>query len=224
MSVGLQVSILDTARPTLDRVRTLMRPEQINRVVGVSATRFVRAHLSAQDRTRPNALGGKRTHFYAQAARATSFTIDPDGVTISIAQVGIAQRFFGGTIKAKPGKYLTIPANPAAHGKRAREFDLELVFGAGGRPVALATKSTRRVEITQGPNGKVRKRVVGQRGEIMFTLVKSVTQAPDPTVLPSADELTTVVITELNKQFESVISRRELASARARALSTGGLN
>lgn len=222
MSLAIKVDIRDDARPTLERVRTVLRASQINPIVGRSGVNTFRSYLFAYNRTHPNKLGGKRTNFYAQAARGTSFTIEADGVTISIASVGIQQRYYGGVIRPKTAKFLAIPVHPKAHGKRPREMDLEVIFGEGGRPIALATKSTRAVQITQNKRGKIVKREVGRRGEIMFRLVKSVSQAPDPTVLPSMAEVARGIVTDLDKAFRSAVERKNLSAARAANRPAGG--
>jgi hypothetical protein len=208
VSLGLSIDLRDTARPALNRLQGALRPEQLNPVIGRAVVNVYRGHLLRINRERPNQLGGKRTNFYAQAGRGTNFTVDPDGITVSIASVGIAQRFYGGVIRPKASKFLTIAVHPAAHGKRAREMDLEVVFGEAGRPIALATKSTRAVQLTQNKRGQLVRKMIGRRGEIMFLLKKSVTQNPDPTVLPRTDEVAGAAIIAVNDSVDRAIKRQ----------------
>lgn len=208
MSLGISIDIRDTVRPAMARLNGALRPEQLNPVIGRAAVNVYRGHLLQLNRTRPNKLGGKRTNFYAQAGRGTNFVVEADGITVSIPSVGIAQRFYGGVIRPKASKFLTIPVHPAAHGKRAREMDLEVIFGEGGRPIALATKSTRAVQITQNRRGEAVRKSIGRRGEIMFLLKKSVTQAPDPTVLPRTDEVAAAAIIAVNDSVDRAIKRQ----------------
>lgn len=87
--------------------------------------------------------------------------------------------------------------HPSAHGKTAREFgDLELVFGLGGQPIALARKA----------KGKRR------FGEIMYLLLKSVTQAADPAVLPSMEALGDSILPELDKYIGLLTARAQGAA------------
>lgn len=213
MSVGIHIDVTDTARPALARVRGVLQSSQLNPVVGRAVRNVYRSHLFRLDRERPNALGGERTNFYAQAARGTSFTVDPDGVTISIASIGIAQRFYGGVIRPKAAKWLTIPAAPEAHGKTARQFDLELVWNSDRKPVALATKNTLSMSITRNAQGEVVKRQTGNARKIMFWLRKSVTQNPDPTVLPPKDEVAAAAVTAIDDAVNDAIRRRGGPSA-----------
>ncbi len=208
MSLAIRLDLQDYASPVVRAVVRGIAPERVNPVVGRSAVNTIRAHLFAANRTRPNALGGTRTNFYASAARGTSFESVGDGAVVSIAQVGIRQRVLGGTIKPKTGKFLTIPVAPQAHGKRAREFgDLEVIFGPGGQPVALATKGTRTLSITQNKAGKIVKRLEGRRGVILFRLVRSVTQRPDPSVLPSETTLQDNIGRDVSAHLNRLVDR-----------------
>lgn len=142
-----------------------------------------------------DSFGAGRTGFYEQAADAVSLVnpeIEPEGVSVSITGPrGIAQRLFGGPISRADGGYLTIPARTEAYGKRAREFsDLEFIlFGRTGT-AALAQKET---------------------GLVYFWLVREVTQAPDPTVLPEEEEMLNPAIAQAQKFIDDLWSEREAA-------------
>lgn len=176
MSIAISIQASDGISPVTRRVLRAIEPARLNPVIGRSANNTIREHLFGLNQTRPNQLGGRRTNFYTGAARATQFKVVSDSeIVVSINQVGIAQRYYGGTIKPKSAKYLTIPARAEAHGKRAREFpDLEVLRRGDGKgePFALA----RKVNGKGGAKGG---------GEILFWLKKSITQRADPTVLPS---------------------------------------
>lgn len=197
----------DTATPAIRRLAAGIQPARTAPIIGRSARTVMRDNFFARDQT-GNKLGGSRTHFFGQAARLTNFAIEGDSVVVgTTAPIGLRQRYYGGTITPKKSKYLTIPVHPAAYGHRAGEFDLELVFGAGGQPIALATKGNRGVSIRTGKNGKTTKRAVGHMGEIYYRLVRSVTQAPDRSVLPTTEALTTAVRTELTTYLARLTER-----------------
>ena len=164
----------------------------INPTVGKAAVTMLKDHLRNLDSTRANKLGGSRTHFYASAAKGTNYTLLPDGVKVGINQVGIRQRYYGGTITAgkgishttgRPTQFLTIPAIAAAYGQRASAFsgDLRLSLNRYKTKGALVNKA----------------------GTVYYWLVKSVTQQADPTVLPTDDEISTRILTELEKYFKT---------------------
>ena len=189
--LSVRINVTDTATPALRRLEAGLQPARLAPIIGRSARNATREHLFAKDAT-GNRLGGRRTHYYGTAARGTNFTTEGDTVVVSIPQIGIRQRYYGGTIKPKTAKYLTIPVHPTAHGKRAREFsDLEVVFGQGGRPIALARRAS------------------GKRtlGEIYYRLVRSVTQAADPAVLPTTEALGAAIRPDLEQHIGRLTAR-----------------
>ena len=176
----------------------LARPARSNEAalrnaVGRGVTRLVSRHLAGLNAPRANDLGGVRTHFYAHASRSTNYAVTSDGVTISINWQGIRQRYEGGIIKAGRNgtKLLTIPACAEAYGHRAKEFKLKFVKFRTGRmglvvDEAGGIQGKRRVQ----KNGRTRNRASRRGfGKLMFWLVPSVVQFPDPTVLPTRAEI-----------------------------------
>jgi len=144
-----------------------LKSPELKEIIGRAARNKIRAHLFALNSSRANRLGGKRTNFYAHAARSTHHRATSDGALVSINHVGIAQRRFGGTIRPRASKMLTIPAHPAAYGRRAREIPgLKLV--PFKKAPALMKDDT-----------------------VYYWLARSVTQQPDPSVLPTESELHT---------------------------------
>lgn len=199
MSFSARIDIADKATPLLNETERRIRPATIAKIAGREGQNFTRKHFIDLNRTRPNQLGGKRTNFYTQAARGTTFASDAHGADISVNQVGIRQRLEGGVIMPKNGKYLTIPARAEAHGRRAREFsNLKVMFGKGGVPVALVEADSTRV--------KDRKE---QGGGVMYWLVRRVVQQPDPSVMPNLGRMKDQIIAKI-AQF---IRRRETAAA-----------
>lgn len=183
-----------------------LKAEDLVRVGGRAAANLTREHLFELDRTRPNKMGGKRTHFYADAARSVQTpTVSGSQATVVVNQVGLAQRWLGGTITAGhgtsswsggPTRYLTIPARPEAYGRRAGEFkDLEFVPATTDHPAML-------VQALQTVLKRTKKgfKAVGEAGGMaMFWLVRSVKQEADPTVMPSDDKYNEAVGTAVNE-------------------------
>lgn len=208
----------DTARPLTQRLQAQLRPIYLNQIVGAAATEATKRHYEQLNRERPNALGGARTNYFLGAADNTSFTTDNvDGsVIVSVRQIGLRLKYYGGTVTAgkaisaftgKPTRFLTIPVNPKAHGHRASEFDLELVYNHNGVPVALATKSTLGVQLKATKTGKVTRRTIGRRGEIMFLLRRSITVQADPSILPAPDRIYGAVISNVNAHVDRIVAR-----------------
>jgi hypothetical protein len=211
MSVSILIQTDDQATKVVAEVRDALSRDDVKRVMGRAIVQALKAHFNRLDVERANSLGGGRTHFYR---RASSGVQQPemlsDGLKVSINKTGIAQRYFGGTITAGQSgsgkKFLTIPARAEAYGKRAGEFhNLRVLFGAGGKPVALVERDAAAVQRT-------RKGIFKERGEvgggIFFWLVKSVFQKPDPSVLPTADEMVTPALNAATAYMQRLWARQ----------------
>lgn len=223
MSLTVQITTTGNAPRVVAAISKAVHPDRLKPIIGRSAVVTVRSHLFRINSGRPNALGGKRTNFYSTAARGTNFTTVADGIILSIGSGlpagAFSHRVTGGTIRPKTKKYLTIPAVAEAHGKTAGEFDdLVLVFGPSGQPIALA-HALFRVTRTKLAALPARLRIgttkqIGQHGGIVFWLKKSVTHAPDPSVMPEAKE----IYADAGKQVASFVQ----AQANRAAKSAGG--
>lgn len=133
----------------LDGIAQALAPErraELHEVMGLAVRDLVKAHLVEYDANHSNALGGKRTHFYGDAARATASYADSSEAVVTVARLGIRLQYYGGVVKAgknpssysgKPTRFLTIPAVAEAHGTRASEWP-NLTFTITDRGPALA--------------------------------------------------------------------------------------
>lgn len=148
------------------------------KVMAKAASEVVKDNFVTLDRQRHS---GGTFHFYGRAARATSSGVQGRSAFVSIDHEGIALRRFGGTVKPRTAKYLSIPAIDQAQGKRAREFD-DLHFrrnasGNGGR-------------------------LCDPTGRVYFWLVKQSTHKPDPSVLPTDGEIQEAAVDAVKEWVE----------------------
>lgn len=194
MSVSISIQLPDNGTPA--QLRQLARRLTIlPRVGGRAVATHLRKHFSRLDAERPNQLGGPRSHFYGQARNSVQNPEDTgtNEATVSINHVGIAQRYFGGTITAKNAGALTIPIHPAAHGQRARAFGkLDLIPTKNGNAL-LVTPAT----------GKGKNKTPGTA---LFLLTKRITQKPDPSVLPEQTELESVAARAVQEYLDTSTS------------------
>lgn len=150
------------------------RPRAVLAAMGREGQQRLKRHFRGKDRTEPNRLGGRRTHFWRQVVDSVQAPMlhGDTSVTISINHPAIAQKVFGGTIRAKRAKLLTIPVSPEAYGRTAATFEhetgLQLIFLREGNNALLATRRSKGSTALQ----------------IEYLLTPSVNQAPDPTALP----------------------------------------
>jgi hypothetical protein len=207
------LELFDSPGNELETIAAFVSGDGVASVVARSTKELVRQHLFAYGRTHPNKLGGKRTQFYGDAARTIETDVEGSTAVVIITKTGIAQRLFGGEIKAKNVKYLTIPAIAAAHGKSAGDFaNLRFVrFGKEeSAPAALiedAPRSARWSYSGKRVSGKQFSEFGGQyKSRVFFWLKQSVMQSGDPNVLPTDDK----ILATAYEAIEEYFSRRNL--------------
>jgi hypothetical protein len=210
MSATLEIKSdsIDATLRDLDKLGGAISGDDVKAVMGRAIRGVVVSHFiqiasdSAHHKT-ARSLGAAPTGIYEKAAQGTSQPeVSQEGVSITIHQVAIAQRFFGGTIEPVNAKFLAIPARSEAYGKRPREFDnLRLILFKSGSG-ALVSK--------EPPSGTRRTRIAGsarEPGLIFFWLVKQAVQEADPTVLPTEEEMLNAAVESAQEYIESVWSK-----------------
>jgi len=178
-----------------------IKAPEVQDIAGRAGVGVVRRHLRKLDRERPNALGARRTHFYAKAAESTHFDRVTGGVQLTVSHEGIAQRRYGGRIEpsgrtssvtGKPIQRLAIPAVAEAYNRNPADFqDLELIVFKRSKSAALAR--------TGGQSGK--------DFRVYYWLVKSVKQDPDPGVMPSETAIAGSATGAINSYLNRIASR-----------------
>lgn len=117
-------------------------------------------------RTTARGKGGRR--FWREIARSVRVrSVGADTVSVHTAHVAGAQKEFGGTIRPKNAKALTIPVSDEARGKRASEFE------GGGRDLFVLGRD-------KGDTIGLLGYSEGNRFHALFVLRKRVVQDPDP--------------------------------------------
>jgi hypothetical protein len=201
MSIAITLDFGDPAKiPALLATGKGANDPELRKVMGAAIRKALMLHLARLDAERPNALGGKRTHFYGEAARSVNQPeLDgADGIKVAITHPGIAQRYFGGTLRPVKKQWLAIPARTEAYGHSPLEHhDLHVVLFRKNLAALVQNEQTR---ITIGRRRKdgTRNLKAGETtgGGIFYWLKKEVTQQEDKTVLPPEADLETAALTE----------------------------
>lgn len=165
----------------------------------------VRDHLYDLNSRRHRPGGPITPQFYADAAKSVSVTDS----TVSITKLGLAQRWLGGTIRAGSGtssatglatKYLAIPARAEAYGHPPSDFhDLLFVPRKNGGAMLIQALQTLVAWGKTGPRSR------GERGGlVMYWLKTEVTQAPDPTVMPTEEEMISAAAEAINDYLNNL--------------------
>lgn len=175
------------------------RPRQLLQAAARSARGVLVSHFGKRNQV-PNALGGRRTHFWAEVAKSTQVSqVTDQSATITIGDSRFPQRLFGGVLRPKAAKALTIPIHAVAHGRTAGEMAMRdgrplfQVKPAGSRQVFLAR--------TQ-PDGEV---------QFLYVLKRSVTQKPDPNALPTNNQMAQAAVSAADRQLQVELARRKIS-------------
>ena len=134
------------------------------------------------------------SNFYADAAEATGHSVSRDGVEVFVARLGIAQRYFGGTIRPTGGrKALAIPLRDEARGKSPgiNADELPPLF-------FIRSRAGKAFLAARGPGGELR---------LFYRLVSMVVQKPDSSVLPPPEAMSSTAVRAINSATERHIRR-----------------
>ena len=166
------------------------RPVAILMVAGRAVANLLKRWYRQRDRDEPNKLGGPRTHYWLEVAGSVQAPVveGDSAVSVTISHPTIAQKIFGGTIRAKRVRNLSIPETPEAYGRTPatyeRETGLRLVF------------------LKQGDNAILASRADGQGLTVQYLLTPSVRQKPDPRALPPEEQMRAEAIAAADKALE----------------------
>lgn len=175
-----------------DLASKVVRPRAILQTAARVTRREMQRHFRDRNKT-PNKLGGRRTNFWLDILRSTQIgrVTDSEGQVL-VGDHRFALRVYGGEIRAKVARYLTIPVTAEAHGRRAevmeRETGIKLVFLKRGSGAILYER--------QGKDIKVH-----------YVLKRSVNQEADPEAMPDRAALESAVRIGAERHVDLMIRR-----------------
>jgi hypothetical protein len=195
--VSTPLTFSENVRPLMRDIPRSVSSKAAGQAVGIGIRRVVRTWLRDLDQNKPSQHsqdlpGSQSTHYYAKAAESVTVpTVEGNRVYVSITQVGFRQRFLGGPIQPINGKYLTIPGSALSYGTRASEFtDLKFALvkdDQGFLRPALVSDEGNQFTGTAGDRGKQGSKKTLTVGDVVFWLVRSVMQQPDPSIVPGPE-------------------------------------
>jgi hypothetical protein len=153
--------------PDFARLARFYGSQTVYEAIGASVSELAVTHLARRDQA-GNKNGWPRTHFWEGIARGVRDKVDPNGVTI-VFPYPMRAKVLGATIVPVRSKYLTIPMNAEAYGKRAREFSGLKFAVVPGIGAALVTDTPEAV--------------------LMYRLVRRAVLPPDPHALPAEGDI-----------------------------------
>lgn len=209
----INVNMTDGIEAALKATATALGSAPLRREMGRAVRSALIANFEKLNAERHKNETG--VQFYAGAARSVQQPlIESDGFTVAVTREGVAQRYYGGTITAgsngSGSKWLTIPAIPAALGRRAGSFtNLKFVFFRDDL-AALVSNDPAKARYKGGPKAKKErgvKLVPREDGKlpVVYWLKRSVTQKADPSVIPPEEELAATAYAEGTKYLREAL-------------------
>lgn len=187
----------DTATPALAEAAASLTPQRMAAAVGPACARVVNRHLRSLG---TNKRGWPSTHFWADAARATNWSHDPEGVLIKINKVGVRQRYHGGHIGPVNKEALAIPISPVSYGHTPRDFPGAFVLRTKSKGAYIVQYGETVGQQTGAPvtrqGGNASKRLKATL-IFLFKLSSGIDQEPNPDVLPTHEEMREAAIDAL---------------------------
>lgn len=214
----ISVDIHDQASPALRAALAATGEQGLLRAAGRGVANRLRAHFDSLESTRPNALGGRRTHFWLGVKHSVQNpVVSGQTATVSINHVGLRQRLQGGTIRAgrstnprtgRPTKYLAIPLRAEAYGKRpAERDDLDMIPTRHGFLLVESPHTALRIGRRRKNGTRAVHRGEERGGVALYLLKRQVTQRADPTVMPPVAALATAAVQAMDSALAARLAR-----------------
>ncbi len=114
----------DQITPDLRRILKSVQPGgALAKVLGRAGANELRRHFRELNGKRANRLGGARSNFYSRVAESVQNPqAEAGAIRIAISHPHIAQRLFGGPIRARNRKMVAIPIDPRGYGVHPRIY------------------------------------------------------------------------------------------------------
>ncbi len=169
-------------------------PVGMLKVAGREVANQLKTWFRRKDREEPNKLSDRRSHFWLAVSRTVGNPVQtgPTAISVTVAHPAIAQKVFGGTIRAKIASALTIPVEERAYGRTAATFEketgLKLVLIKNGKG------NFRKAVLAAVEDGKL---------TVEYLLTPSVHQDADPTALPPKSDLEAAILKRANSFLQN---------------------
>jgi hypothetical protein len=144
---------------------------------------------------------------------ATRWERSTQGVVLAINNPAVRQRYLGGTIRPVNSRMLTLPAQGAAYGVRARDagITLKVMFAPDPklnkwRLALVAPEAVTKETGAPRKDGTRRRRVIKPSG-IWYWLVSKVTQQGDKSTLPTSEQLLAGIRSGIEKWARGILGR-----------------
>ena len=176
------------------KIAAAKNPRAILLNAGRAVGNQLKAHFRERDKFGANRLSERRSHFWLAVSRTVQAPyVLGNTVTVVVNHPAIAQKVYGGTIRAKASGALTIPVEERAYGRTPATFEAE----TGLKLFLLRTGKG------SFQNAVLAVKDAGGRGfTVEYVLKKSVTQPADTEALPPKSALEAAILLRAQKVLD----------------------
>lgn len=154
----------------------------------------LRKHFALKNAKEPNKLGAKRTNFWTQIRSSVRPPVwKGDDLFIAITDFRFAQKLYGGMIRAKRVKFLTIPISKQAYDKRVSVFEQE----TGKRLFRIKSKKGNFL-LAENLDGEMKPH---------YLLKEVVNQKPNKNALPTDEEIMEAFSEGVYEELETIAAQ-----------------
>jgi len=180
--------------PILNKISDPEIYQEANLNGGNLVRSFLRTEFfKEKNKNEPNKLGADRTNFWTNVGKSVLPTIVKGfDIIIRISDFRFAQKLYGGTIKAKRVRFLTIPISKQAYGNRVSVFEQET-----GKKLFRIKSKKGNFLLVESVDGGIKPH---------YLLKQSVKQKPWPNSLPSDEVLADKFAEGVTEKLETIFS------------------
>ncbi len=174
------------------KITAAKNPRAILMSSGRTVGNLLKRHFRQKDKSEANRLSERRSHFWLAVSRTVQNPyVLGNTVTVTVNHPAIAQKVFGGPIRAKAAGALTIPVEERAYDRSTHTFEQET-----GLKLFL-------VKTGKGPFANAVLAVKEGKGiTVEYILTKSVTQKADTDALPPKSQLEAAILMRAQKTLD----------------------
>ena len=182
----------DSVRTVLRKLRDQFGGRVVHQAIGQAMLAAVQTHFDRRAQE-PNKMGAPKTGFWEKLSAGTHVESSETEAVVTVP-APILQRLYGGTIRPVNAKALAFPVSPNSYGKTAREMRLtgrtKFIPLNRGNVVGIITTIERK----------------GVIGEVLFLVVRKVTQAEDPNAIPSEETLVKAAMEAVEASADALLN------------------
>jgi len=193
MSASINIRLTaNGATPAIRKLGERLGGRVLHQAIGAAMLSAVQEHFDRREHE-PNKMGAPKTGFWAKISAGTSVTSSETEAVVTIP-APILQKLYGGTIRPVNSKALAFPVSPRSYGKTAREMR------ADGETKFVPLNRGNLVGIITSIEAK------GVVGEVLFLVVRQVTQAADPNAIPSTGSLMKAAMDAVEESADALLN------------------